>query len=255
MHCWLNWIFLTCIIKFQNPWVKTNQFPNQSLPIITLASHVALMWPVTSELWPTLVLVNAHCDPEARASVLIQTINHHYPSVRLTTDDCACVYRTLEMFAAHLLGHSIPKSMLKTLSCLVIAPLLNTCHKCSETLTVIARRQVLVYDHRSGPTPGDLLTAQCGRCRDRFERCWRFAFSHSQPGDVRKTGALKGGRSCIGLPTSYISTRQGIICSCRFLNHASHAILYSHSLLVWRKLSIMIMLVRSYRPPNCLRHG
>ena len=133
------------------------------------------------------------------------------------------------MFAPHLLGHSIPRSMLTSLSCLVIAPLFQTCHKCSETLTVIARRQVLVYDHRSGPTPGDLLTAQCGRCRDRFEGCWRFSFRQAQPGDVRNTCALKGERSCIGLPTSYISIRQGMVFSCRFLNHASHAILYPHS--------------------------
>ena len=113
MHCWLNWIFLSCIIKFQNPRVKTNHFQNLGLPIITMASHVALLWPVTSELLPTLVLVNAQCDPEARASVLVRIINHHYPSVRLTTVDCAFVYRKLEMFAPHLLGHSIPQIMLK----------------------------------------------------------------------------------------------------------------------------------------------
>ena len=48
----------------------------------------------------------------------------------------------------------------------------------------------------------------------------------AQPEDVRKTGAFTGQRSCVGLPTSYISIRQGIVFSCKFLNHVSHAILY-----------------------------
>ena len=135
------------------------------------------------------------------------------------------------MFAPHLLGHSIPRSMLNTLSCLVIAPLLNTCHKCREELTVIARRQVVVYDNRSGPTPGDLLTSQCVRCRDRFEGCWRVPFRQAQPGNVKATtNALRGQRSCIGIPTSYFSIRQGMVFfSCRFLDNVLHAILYSHS--------------------------
>ena len=199
---------------------------SSSLPVITMASHVTLLWPLSSELLPTLVLVNAQCDWEARANALVRTISHHYPSVRLTADDCAFVYRKLEMFAPHLLGHSIPRSMSRTLSCLVIAPLLNTCHRCSAELTVIARRQVVVYDNGSGPTPGDLLTSQCGSCRDRFEGCWRFPFRQAQPGNVRATtSALKGERSCIGLPTSYISVRQGIVLTCRFLIHVSHAVL------------------------------
>ena len=175
-----------------------------------MPSFGELLWPVTIELLPTLVLVNARCDADARANVFVRTINHNYPSIRLSTVDCAFVYRELEMWAPHLLGHSIPRSILTTVSCLVIAPLFQTCHKCSETLTVIARRQVLVYDHRSGSTPGDLLTAQCGRCRDRFEGCWRFAFNQAQPGNVRKTSAFTGEGSCIGLPTSYISIRQGV---------------------------------------------
>ena len=95
--------------------MKTNQLTNQGLPVITMASHVALLWLLSSDVLPILALVNAQCDSEARASVSVHTRSHHYPSVRLTTDDCAFVYRKLEMFAPHLLGHSIPRSIFENM--------------------------------------------------------------------------------------------------------------------------------------------
>ena len=104
MHCWLRWIFLSHTINFQNSRGLTGRQSSQGLPVFIMASHVALLWPLSAELLPSLASVNAQCDSETRASVLVHTISHHYPSVLLTADGCAFVYRKLEMFAPHLLG-------------------------------------------------------------------------------------------------------------------------------------------------------